>query len=89
MSIMEAYSHGIPVVATDVGGNGEIVLKEHIIPSDSNSEDIAKIINEWSQDSHIREKVDIIQSENFDSTKNAQKLISIIDDITNEIEKVS
>ena len=89
VSIMEAYSHGIPVVATDVGGNGEIVLKEHIIPSDSNSEDIAKIINEWSQDSHIREKVDIIQSENFDSTKNAQKLISIIDDITNEIEKVS
>ena len=84
VSIMEAYSHGIPVVATDVGGNSEIVLKEHIIPSDSNSEDIAKIINEWSEDSQIREKVNIIQSENFDSTKNAQKLISIIDEITNE-----
>ena len=83
VSIMEAYS-GIPVVATDVGGNSEIVLKEHIIPSDSNSEDIAKIINEWSEDSQIREKVNIIQSENFDSTKNAQKLISIIDEITNE-----
>ena len=89
VSIMEAYSHGIPVVATDVGGNSEIVLKEHIIPPNSNSEDIAKIINEWSEDLQIREKVNIIQSENFDSTKNAQKFTSIIDEITNEIGKVS
>ena len=84
VSIMEAYSHGIPVVATDVGGNSEIVLQEHIIPPDSNSEDIAKIINGWSEDSQIREKVNIIQSEHFDSTKNAQKFTSIIDEITNE-----
>ena len=84
VSIMEAYSHGIPVVATDVGGNSEIVLKEHIIPPDSNSEDIAKIINGWSEDSQIREKVNIIQSEQFDSTKNAQKFTSIIDEISNE-----
>lgn len=89
VSIMEAYSHGIPVVATDVGGNCEIVMKEHIIPSDSTSEDIAKIINEWSGDSQIREKVNIIQSEHFDSTKNAQSFISILDEITNEIGKVS
>ena len=89
VSIMEAYSHGIPVVATDVGGNGEIVLKEHLIPSNINSEDIAKIINEWTEDPQIREKVQIIQSKNFDSTKNAQKIISIIDEITNEIEKAS
>ena len=89
VSIMEAYSHGIPVVATDVGGNGEIVLKEHLIPSNINSEDIAKIINEWTEDPQIREKVQIIQSKNFDSTKNAQKIISIIDEITNELEKAS
>jgi glycosyltransferase involved in cell wall biosynthesis len=85
VSIMEAYSHGIPVVATDVGGNSEIVLKEHIIPSDSTSEDIANMINEWSGDSHLKEKVNIIQLENFDSTKNAQNIITIIDEITNEI----
>ena len=89
VSIMEAYSHGIPVVATDVGGNSEIVLNEHIIPSDSTSEDIARIINEWSGDSQTREKVNTIQSEHFDSTKNAQTFISIIDEITNEIGKVS
>ena len=89
VSIMEAYSHGIPVVATDVGGNSEIVLKEHIIPSDSTSEDIAKIINEWSEDSQFREKVKIVQSEYFDSTKNAQKFISIIDEITIDTGKVS
>ena len=87
VSIMEAYSHGIPVIATDVGGNSEIVLKEHLLPSSPNSEDIAKIINEWTDDRQIREKVSIIQSENFDSTKNAQKIISIIAEIVNEIEK--
>ena len=87
VSIMEAYFHGIPVVATDVGGNNEIVLEKHIISPDSNSEDIAKIINEWSEDSQMREKVNSIQLENFDSTKNAQKFTSIIDGITNEIGK--
>ena len=89
VSIMEAYAHGIPVVATDVGGNSEIVLKEHIIPSDSTSEDIAKTINEWSEGSQIRERVNIIQSEHFDSTKNAQQFTSLIDELTNEIGKVS
>lgn len=89
VSIMEAYSHGIPVVATDVGGNGEIVLNEHIIPSDSTAEDIAKIINEWSGDSQMRENVNLVQSEHFDSTKNAQTFISIIDEMANENEKVS
>ena len=89
VSIMEAYSHGIPVIATDVGGNSEIVLKEHMIPSDSTPEDIAKIINEWSETSQIREKVNIIQSDHFDSTKNALQFISIIDEISNEIGMVS
>ncbi len=89
VSIMEAYSHGIPVVATDVGGNSEIVLNEHIIPSDSTAEDIAKIINEWSGDSQMRENVNLVQSEHFDSTKNAQTFISIIDEMANENEKVS
>ena len=66
----------------------EIVLeKTHYFHPDSNSEDIAKIINEWSEDSQIREKVNRIQLENFDSTKNAQKFTSIIDEITNEIGK--
>ena len=85
VSIMEAYSHGIPVVATDVGGNSEIVLNEHIIPSDSSPEDIANMINEWCEGSQIRETVNTIQSEHYDSTRNAKKFISIIDEITNQI----
>jgi glycosyltransferase involved in cell wall biosynthesis len=89
VSIMEAYSHGIPVVATDVGGNSEIVLEEHIIPSDSNPEAIATIINEWSEKTDMREKVRLIQSENFDSTNNAQKFSLVIGEITNESGKVS
>jgi len=89
VSIMEAYAHGIPVVATDVGGNREIVLEEHIIPSDSNPEAIATIINEWSENTDMREKVRGIQSENFDSTNNAQKFSLVIGEITNKSGKVS
>ena len=89
VSIMEAYSHGIPVIATDVGGNGEIVLKEHLIPPDSNPMDIASIINDWVEDPQIREKVSTIQLENYDSTKNARKIHTIITEIVSEIEKAS
>lgn len=89
VSIMEAYSHGIPVVATDVGGNSEIVLEEHIISSDPNPEAIATIINEWSENTDMREKVRLIQSENFDSTNNAQKFSLVLGEITNECGKVS
>tara|TARA_X000001036_G_C20687136_1_gene808054 strand:- start:1025 stop:2245 length:1221 start_codon:yes stop_codon:yes gene_type:complete len=87
VSIMEAYSHGIPVIATDVGGNGEIVLKEHLISPNSNPEDIASIINEWTEAPQIREKVSTIQLENYDSTKNAQKIHTIITEIVSDIEK--
>lgn len=43
VSLMEASSAGIPMVATDVGGNGEIVNAGNgiLIPADSDSETIA------------------------------------------------
>ena len=78
VSIMRAYSHGIPVVATDVGGNSEIVLKEHLIPSNPNSEDIAKIINEWTDDPQIREKVSIIQSKTSTQQKMLKKSFQLL-----------
>ena len=47
VSIMEAMSFGIPVIAADVGGNGEIVNNENgfLIPIDSTPKKIAKLIS--------------------------------------------
>ncbi len=50
VSIMEALSYGIPVIATDVGGVGEIIAGEEygkLLPKEVNGEIIATAIKEW------------------------------------------
>lgn len=51
VSIMEAMSFGIPVIATDVGGTGEIVNKENgiLLSSDSTSHEVASIIEKFQK----------------------------------------
>lgn len=48
VSIMEAFSFGIPVIATNVGGVSEIVIDNHngfLLPPDVTAEEIASKIN--------------------------------------------
>lgn len=47
VSIMEAFSCGIPAIATDVGGTGEIVNESNgkLIPSDFEIEELAKLLD--------------------------------------------
>lgn len=50
VSIMEAISFGIPVVATDVGGTSEIVVDKYtgkLIPDEFETEDLAVIIKDF------------------------------------------
>lgn len=49
VSIMEAVSSGIPVIATDVGGTSEVVNQElgFLIPSDSTAEQLASMIHDF------------------------------------------
>lgn len=50
ISIMEALSFGIPVVATDVGGNPEIVLDGKcgtLVPGDFSNQDLASAIGRY------------------------------------------
>lgn len=51
VSIMEAYSFGIPAIATNVGGTGELVNNHNgrLINVDSNAQSIAKTIDELIQ----------------------------------------
>lgn len=57
VSIMEAMSFGIPVIATDVGGNAEIVNNKNgsLLPEDSTSEEVSNVIQEYF-DLEIRNK---------------------------------
>ena len=48
VSIMEAISHGIPVIATNVGGTNEIVENDvngFLLPVDFKNEDLQSLLN--------------------------------------------
>ncbi|PWD97760.1 glycosyltransferase [Marinilabilia rubra] len=84
VSIMEALSFGIPVVATNVGGTSEIVnnLTGKLIPSDSSGTFIANaIINIFkthSRSSKQRSKIRDFWHQNFNARNNYSTFTSII-----------
>lgn len=49
VSIMEAMSFGIPVIATDVGGNSEIVSHENGVLIHNAEDDLVRAINHFTQ----------------------------------------
>ena len=82
VSIMEAMSFGIPCMATDVGGTGEIVKKEHgiLLSKDADAKEIADAIRAFyrmkeSDYSALRRNSRIFWKEHFDAEKNYQTFI--------------
>lgn len=70
VSIIEAMSHGIPSIATDVGGVGELVLDQYngyLLPKDIRGEELAAAIN------HMRS---LPEKAYMDMRKNARKSFS-------------
>lgn len=51
VTIMEAFSYGIPVIATDVGGTSELVNKENgqLLPKDFEPMKLAQILEDYYQ----------------------------------------
>ncbi len=77
VSIMEAISAGIPIIATDVGGTSEIVnpITGVLIDRDSNPKEIASIIHENShafKNPDYRKGVFDFWQMNFDAKQNYQ-----------------
>lgn len=80
VSIMEAISYGIPVIATNVGGTSEIVNDKtgFLISSNPNINEIEKIIKNYIKFSEekkelLRKSAKAFWSENFNSDKNGPK----------------
>jgi len=83
VSIMEAYSFGIPALATDVGGVAEIVLPDLLIEANDEIERIVAKIDffrdKWQGNRYfLREEVYSIWQRDFCSEKNFMELESIL-----------
>ena len=77
VSIMEALSAGIPVLATNVGGTSEAVNDKNgfLIPKDFEVNDVVKMIENYLQSSadnqiQYRQNAHKFWQENFEATKN-------------------
>lgn len=89
VSIMEAMSFGIPVVATDVGGTGEIVktdINGKLLHVDENPESIAMVLQRFAamDDDMIegyRKEAKQTWAENYCEKKNFGEFIKMIEDL--------
>jgi len=87
VSIMEAISYGIPILATDVGGVSEIVKQEvgELLEVDFSKEDFVTSLDtvlerlEFNQDS--RRKIQSFWSTNFSADENYQQFVEEIKQI--------
>jgi len=77
VSIMEALSASIPIVATNVGGTPEIVNQQNgfLVDADFNVEDVAKIVDDYlvmPSDIHRRYRMNAYNfwKENYEAEKN-------------------
>ncbi|SDL28520.1 Glycosyltransferase involved in cell wall bisynthesis [Clostridium cochlearium] len=81
VSIMEAMSFGIPVIATDVGGVNEIVIDKYnglLISKDFKDEDLVKCIREFynmTQDEYMnyRKNSRLLWEQEYNAKKNYEK----------------
>lgn len=85
VSIMEALSSGIPVLATDAGGTSEIVNEQvgFLVPKDFSSSKIATIINNYlnlpiSSQYSYRKNAYLFWKDNYDAEKNFKKFCNIL-----------
>ena len=86
VSIMEAMSFGIPCLATNAGGTGEIVedgITGRLIPIDTPVEEISKLIESFivmgrKDYQNMRTNARKLWKEKFDADKNYKKFVSEI-----------
>lgn len=89
--IQEAMACGLPVIATDVGGNKELVEHESTgFLCKVDAEDIEKAVLKLAEDKILRELMGAnayIASQNFDWTETVKKYKELIEEVVNEYKK--
>lgn len=81
VSLMEAASFGIPMIATNVGGNAEIVTSKTgaLLPPDFTNGQLTELINNFTQIEQFkksnRNRIREFWKNKFDATVNAEKFI--------------
>ena len=89
VSIMEAMSYGIPVIARNVGGNGEIVSQDvgELLPTDITAADLTRAIERFcALDENTVMQKRKAAFEVFDNEYNAEKnYTKFYGDIINEL----
>lgn len=88
ISIMEAISYGIPIIATDVGGTKEIVHKEvgMLLPQNITTQLVLKSIEDFylrpqNEQQKMRSSAYNYWKSNFDATNNIKNLFSLINNL--------
>jgi glycosyltransferase involved in cell wall biosynthesis len=88
ISIMEAISYGIPIIATDVGGTKEIVCKDvgMLLPQNITTQLVLKSIEDFylrpqNEQQKMRSSAYNYWKFNFDATHNIKKLFSLINNL--------
>ncbi|MEZ4937852.1 MAG: glycosyltransferase [Crocinitomicaceae bacterium] len=72
VSMMEAISYGIPILATDVGGTSEIVnpLTGKLLPKDFDVSILAQLIQDFERNEFDSEKIQSFWNSNFNAEIN-------------------
>ena len=89
VSIMESFSFGIPVIATDVGGISEIVIDGYngfLIDSNSTSLDVSRVINKFysldlNKINYLRNNAFLTWKKNFNADSNYKLFINQIESL--------
>lgn len=80
VSIMEAQSFGIPVIATDVGGTSEIVSSKtgKLLPSNPSITEVIDATDEVLKRRFTRTQIKEVWNENFNAEVNYQMFVNIL-----------
>ncbi len=89
VSIMEATSFGIPVIATNAGGTGEIVINDvsgKLIEINFETKELASLISEFSEKNEnsyikLRTSTRSLWEEKYQAPKNYVKFVSLVKEI--------
>ena len=89
VSIMESFSFGIPVIATNVGGVSEIVIDGYngfLIDPNSNSNDVSQIINKFyalnlNEINELRNNAFLTWKKKFNADSNYKLFINQIESL--------